>query len=100
MRARIGPAFVLGSFLPCTGNKIQALTNCVDKRLPTLWESSLSDISRISPTTAPPPVPKTRSVDADGENDGTKATEKTPAPPAPQVSKPTETKGNHVNTTA
>jgi hypothetical protein len=79
------------------------LVNVVDKGLPTLLESHMSSnsgISGISSANAPQQVSKTRTTDADGDVDGTKATEKPPAQPTPQVSKPTETKGNHVNTTA
>jgi hypothetical protein len=49
---------------------------------------------------APAPVQASRPapVDADGDHDGTKVAAK-PAPQA-QISKPTATMGNHVNTVA
>jgi hypothetical protein len=60
----------------------------------------MSNISNIAPTMAPQQAPKAPGVDADGDNDGTKATAKPKVTPQPQVSKPTETMGNNVNTTA
>jgi hypothetical protein len=58
--------------------------------------SSVSGIQASAPTL---PVQKV-GTDADGDNDGTKAATSTPPPAAPQVSKPTATMGNYVNTTA
>jgi hypothetical protein len=60
----------------------------------------MANISSISPTQAAQQAPKAASVDADGDNDGTKAAAKPAPPPQPQVSKPTATMGNNVNTTA
>jgi len=59
----------------------------------------MSSISSVKPQ-AIQPMPQVQRVgtDADGDNDGTKAA--APAAPAPQVSKPTETLGNNVNTYA
>jgi hypothetical protein len=58
--------------------------------------SSLSGIQASAPTL---PVQKA-GTDADNDNDGTKAAANTPNPATPQVSKPTATIGNYVNTTA
>ncbi len=59
----------------------------------------MSSISGVKPSTVQP-MPPTQKVggDADGDNDGTKAS--VPATPAPPVSRPTATLGNNVNTTA
>ncbi|WP_342616957.1 hypothetical protein [Rhodoferax sp. GW822-FHT02A01] len=54
-------------------------------------------ISPVSGQTPAAPVEKV-GTDADGDNDGGKKA--TPAAPTPQVSKPTETMGNNVNTYA
>jgi hypothetical protein len=60
----------------------------------------MANISSIAPTMTPQQAPKVAAVDTDGDNDGTKAA--APVTPAlqPQVSKPTATMGNFVNTTA
>ncbi len=60
----------------------------------------MSNLSNIAPTFATQQTPKAPVVDADGDNDGTKATAKPTATPQQHVSKPTETMGNNVNTTA
>jgi hypothetical protein len=60
----------------------------------------MANISSVSPTGAAQQAPKAVGNDADGDRDGTKVAAKpTPTPP-PQVSKPTATMGNNVNTTA
>lgn len=58
----------------------------------------MSSIAAVTATTPNMPVQKV-GADADGDNDGTKAAAQ-PTPAAPQISKPTETMGNYVNTTA
>jgi len=63
----------------------------------------MATMSSISPTSAAPTPPtRSASVDSDGDTDGTKA--KAPPAPAPvvqaQVSNPTATTGNSVNTYA
>jgi len=60
----------------------------------------MANISSIAPTPPPQQAPRAANVDADGDNDGTKAAATPPVTPQPQVSKPTETMGNNVNTTA
>jgi len=60
----------------------------------------MTNISSISPTLASQQARKAAGVDADGDNDGTKVAAKPAPTPQPQVSKPTETMGNNVNTTA
>ena len=52
-------------------------------------------ISSVSPAPVQhTPAPRPANVDADGDNDGTKATSATPAIP---VSKPTATLGNNID---
>ena len=60
----------------------------------------MANISSIAPSMALQQAPKAAAVDADGDNDGTKAAAPVAAPPPPQVAKPTATMGNFVNTTA
>ncbi len=59
----------------------------------------MSSIPGIQPPVAAP-VPVSRTVDSDGDHDGSTA----PAPkvvvPQPRIANPTPTMGNHVNTTA
>ena len=61
----------------------------------------MSTISGAAPVAQPIQTTRVGGTDADGDNDGTKASAaKAPATPAPVVSKPTETLGNNVNTFA
>ena len=58
-----------------------------------------STISNI-PATPVAQAPRPAAVDSDGDNDGSKAAATKPVAPQPQVSKPTATLGNNVNTLA
>lgn len=61
----------------------------------------MASIPGITPTTPAQPTARIGGTDADGDNDGTKGGAAKAAPPStPVVSKPTETKGNNVNTYA
>jgi hypothetical protein len=60
----------------------------------------MANISSVSTIQSPQQAPKAAAVDADGDNDGTRVAAKPAPTPLPQVSKPTATMGNNVNTTA
>jgi hypothetical protein len=61
----------------------------------------MASISGITPATPPQPTARVGGTDSDGDNDGTKGGAAKALPPStPVVSKPTETKGNSVNTYA
>lgn len=60
----------------------------------------MSSISSIAPTTIAPTQPAKAAVDADSDNDATKAASSQPVVQQPQVTKPTATVGNSVNTFA
>ena len=60
----------------------------------------MSSITPVQSASVQPPQVQRPTGGADRDNDGTKPTQPAPVTYQPQLSRPTATMGNHVNTTA